>query len=1021
MFPPPFQQSPPIWITAGGSPDTFTMAGEIGAGILTNLLVMSEDELVANIGRYRAARRGAGHVGDGHVTLMLHTYVGAPGDDVRSTVREPFLAYLRSSTDLINKVRWEQTSFAKPGTNGNNVDNQSGVAVGGLDELDDDEMSAIMDHAFDRYFDSAGLFGDPQECIAKVDRLRNLGIDEIACLIDFGVESRTVLAALANLEVLRESSNAPPQQHTHQKPGDFDLVAQVIRHSVTHLQCTPSFAAIVAAQDDGLAALAKLDWLLLGGEALPAALVARIRPALRGRLLNMYGPTETTIWSTVAQLEPGEEITIGRPIANTEIHIVDHNIQPNPIGVAGELLIGGAGVVRGYLDRPALTAERFVELDAGRRVYRTGDLARHRSDGRIEFLGRLDHQVKIRGFRIELGEIEAAIGRHPDTFENVVVARTDTPGEPRLVAYVVPRRHSDDDAAATATWSALWNETYRTAGVAVTDDRTVNGYGHDATFDISGWVDSVTGDEIPAAEMREWVDQTVARVLGLSPHRVLEIGCGTGLLLWRIAPHCSRYVGIDPADAAIAQLAARLEAYPMAQVALIEGMAHDLASLTSERFDTVVINSVAQYFPDAEYLVNVIVTAFDALQPGGSLFLGDLRSLQHLPLFAASVELAKAPAGMTTVDLRVRIAQRLEGERELVVDPALFFGLRTVLAELDAVEVRLKEGGADNELTRFRYDVILHRADGERPRDEAAAVCLPAGEAHSLEALSTVIDRGLAGQPAVLQITGIRNDRLVREAELVRLLADPERPAGTVAELRESLAAVSPGLRPGDLVVLDPRSSADLLWSAAGPDRVDLVLRSRPGTWPPTEFIDHPSPWSTYTNRPTQHTSASLAAELRTHLRTTLAEHMVPTAFVVLDTLPRTPNGKIDRNALPAPSRGRVEAINTEVAPEGDLERLIAELWQDLLMLDHVSVETNLFDLGANSLMMVRASGRLGETIGRRVSLVEMFHYPTVRALAAHLGDGTDSDADIEELHDSRDRGQSRKDALRRRRESRRG
>ena len=220
-------------------------------------------------------------------------------------------------------------------------------------------------------------------------------------------------------------------------------------------------AAVIAADPLGLGALASLEQLLLGGEALPPSLVDQIRPVLSGRLLNMYGPTETTIWSTVSPIvAAGEPITIGRPIANTDVFIVDALLQQNPIGTAGELLIGGAGVVRGYLDRPELTAERFVELPAanGARAYRTGDLVTLLEDGALQFGGRLDHQVKIRGYRIELGEIEATLGRLPYVRETVVVARSDGPGEPRLVAYVVA---ANDEAAHRGVGAGLGRDLRR--------------------------------------------------------------------------------------------------------------------------------------------------------------------------------------------------------------------------------------------------------------------------------------------------------------------------------------------------------------------------------------------------------------------------------------------------------------------------------------------------------------------------------------------------------------------------------
>jgi amino acid adenylation domain-containing protein len=178
-----------------------------------------------------------------------------------------------------------------------------------------------------------------------------------------------------------------------------------------------------------------------GGEPLPARLVDRVYASgpVR-RVLDLYGPTETTTYSTFARREPGGTVTIGRPIANTRVHILDRSLQPVPIGVAGELYIGGAGVARGYLGRPALTAERFVPDpfggEAGARLYRTGDLARYLADGDIQYLGRLDAQVKVRGFRIEPGEIEAALGAHPAVRECAIVVSGDDPAERQIVAYV---------------------------------------------------------------------------------------------------------------------------------------------------------------------------------------------------------------------------------------------------------------------------------------------------------------------------------------------------------------------------------------------------------------------------------------------------------------------------------------------------------------------------------------------------------------------------------------------------------
>jgi acyl-CoA synthetase (AMP-forming)/AMP-acid ligase II/SAM-dependent methyltransferase/acyl carrier protein len=951
--------------------------------------------------------------------VMLHTFVGRDVDEVKRLVREPFLDYLKTSTDLINKVQWETTSFAKPGETpapgaASSMPAAAASSVPDLDDLEPDEIAVIMDHAFERYVGAAGLFGTPESCLAQVDRLRELGVDEIACLIDFGVDQDTVLAGLEDLDELRRAANAGvgvvelPESDLESaiaadEETDAGFVAQVARHAVTHVQCTPSMAAVIAADPAGLGALASLEQLLLGGEALPPPLVDEIRPVMRGRLLNMYGPTETTIWSTVSPVEvAGEPITIGRPIANTQVYIVDRDLQLNPMGTPGELLIGGDGVVRGYLDRPELTAERFVDLPAagGARVYRTGDLVTLMADGELQFGGRLDHQVKVRGYRIELGEIEAVIGRFPNVRENVVVARTDTPGDPRIVAYVVPG--ADAEQTGAEAWGQVWDETY---GAGASDD---------PTFDISGWNDSYTGDPIPAEQMHEWVDGAVNHIRVLAPRRVLEIGCGTGLLLFRVAPHCERYVGVDLAQHALDRIAAALPGAGLTNVELHRGAAHDVRSVVSGTFDTIVINSVSQYFPDAQYLADVVSTAIDLLEPGGSLYVGDVRSRDQQPLFAAAVELARAPAAMTAAELAARVQHREVGDEELVIDPGLFHALAAGRSDVADVEVRIKPGRAENEMTRFRYDVVVQTA-GDAPAPVADVRTL------ALERLSmSAVREALADEPPVLRITGLRNDRLVREAELVRLLSASVDSASTVADVRTALAAVPAGDHPDDLDTIDDRYAVEATWSPAGVDRFDIVLRSKTARVRiPAPAVDAALPWSAYTNQPARRDAKTLAPELRAHLRSTLPDHMVPTAFVLLDALPRTPNGKIDRNALPAPDRSRVEDAETLVAAEGDVEETIATIWQDILSLDAVGVETNLFDLGANSLMMVRASSRLGEALGRKVSLVEMFGYPTVRSLAAHLGAG-DGDREAA-LTQSQDRAEARREAMRRRQGARPG
>ncbi len=255
------------------------------------------------------------------------------------------------------------------------------------------------------------------------------------------------------------------------------LGALIEAHGVSHLLAVPSlYGALI--ESVPAAQLAALRVAIVAGEACPPALTAAHHARLKGvALYNEYGPTEGTVWATVCRIDApvtGTSVSIGRPIPNVQVRIVDEQLQPLPVGVPGELLIGGAGVTRGYLGREALTAERFIDAEKVKRgrgaeehnpsspsllfsssplplfssslLYRTGDLARWLPDGNIEFLGRVDHQVKIRGYRVELGEIESALAAHPEIREAVVVAREDDPGRKQLAAYILPHVNAPSTA-----------------------------------------------------------------------------------------------------------------------------------------------------------------------------------------------------------------------------------------------------------------------------------------------------------------------------------------------------------------------------------------------------------------------------------------------------------------------------------------------------------------------------------------------------------------------------------------------
>ncbi|MTH34211.1 LLM class flavin-dependent oxidoreductase [Paracoccus limosus] len=434
--PRPVQKELPLWMTVAGNPETWAEAGRLGMNVLTHLLGQSIDVVASRIKEYHAALRSVGHdPANFTVTLMLHTCLAEDRETAREIAREPMKNYLRSAAALVKQYAWDFPAFRKP----EGMTNPMAIDLGSLSE---EELDGILEFAFLRYFEDSGLFGSLDDAIARVEHLKTIGVGEVACLIDYGIAPEQVVAGFPLLARLRAEVNPHSDVPAD---GDFSIAAQIRRWKVTHLQCTPSMGRILVSDPQVAEALAGLKCVMLGGEALPPALLAELRQLTSARVLNMYGPTETTIWSTTADVTTAAEVTLGRPIANTQLYILDPEGAPVAPGAQGELWIGGHGVTRGYWQREDLTEaafrpDPFVPADRaapwGAQMYRTGDLVRWRDDGGLDYIGRADHQVKLRGFRIELGEIEAALGAQPGVREAVALVREDVPGDKRLVAYV---------------------------------------------------------------------------------------------------------------------------------------------------------------------------------------------------------------------------------------------------------------------------------------------------------------------------------------------------------------------------------------------------------------------------------------------------------------------------------------------------------------------------------------------------------------------------------------------------------
>ena len=726
-------------------------------------------------------------------------------------------------------------------------------------------------------------------------------------------------------------------------------------------------------------------------------------------LWNLYGPTEATVWSAIHQVQPGDSpVPIGYPIANTQIYLVQESGKLASVGIPGELHIGGVGVARGYLNRPDLTNDKFIPnpfnqetVSSDSRLYKTGDLARYLPDGTIEFLGRLDDQVKIRGFRIELGEIEALVNQHPAVKQAVVIAREDVANDKRLVAYLRLDSSQPEAAQKLETnsqdqqkeqWQKIWDETY--------SKPDADG---DGTFHIGGWNDSFTGLPLPAIQVREWVEHTVERILSLTPKRVLEIGCGTGLLLFRIAPHCQHYCGTDISAEAVAYIEQQISNSALAPSVMLKQSAADgLEGIETEAFDTVVINSVIQYFPSIEYLVEVLEKVVTLIQPEGSIFIGDVLSLPLLKAFHTSVQLYHAPASLSTVAVHGRIQQRIYEENKLTIDPAFFIALHEHLPQISHVEIQLKRGRYQNELTRYRYDVVLYVG---KNTSIAIAQPLELDWQDDHLTLATVREQLTDSNPESLRITRIPNPRVWADIQAIQLLNSPNVPQ-TVGDLRSAIQAA--GIEPEDWWCLESELPYQiyLTWSGDGANgwydvvfvRQDLETKLHevvPTINTQPEF----KPWSAYANNPMQSKEA-LVPKLRNFLKQHLPEYMIPSAFVFLEDLPLTPNGKVDQKSLPAPTQDRPILEREFAAPRTSVEKHLADIWVQLLNIHPIGIHDNFFELGGHSLLIMQLLSQVKDAFGINLPLLSLFENPTVVGMAQAIGEYT-SQFPIESFHHS--------------------
>ncbi len=759
----------------------------------------------------------------------------------------------------------------------------------------------------------------------------------------------------------------------------------ILKNQIDVLQMTPSRLKLLFTYRNNFNVLKYTKLLILGGEALQDKLLTELKQEYTGRIFNVYGPTETAVWSTLQELTNETRITIGHPIQNTQVLILDKNKKLLGIGIPGDLTISGQGVAKGYRDKPELTAQRFITNPYGPEefpLYETGDLARWLNDGRIEFLGRSDNQVKIRGYRIELGEIENILNLHPNVDRSVVNVRKDKQDNLNLIAYIIPK--ADQESAAEGRenkvdqWNTVWDLYYHTIN---TKDYT--------TFNTTGWNDSYSGSPIPEPEMREWLDGILDRIVSFQPRNVLEIGCGTGMILFNTAKHCETYTGIDIAQAAIDFIGQVIQDHPgmYEHVKLYHAKPEDFLNNHDTQYDMVVINSVMQYFPDSTYAFQLIKRLVKVIHNDGILFLGDIRNNDLNYAFKTSIVLEQSSSAEYSTEIEQKINTLYTSEEELLFSPLFFYAIQKSIPEISHVEIRYKNGRYLNELNRFRYDAILHIKKIKK-NDTSMQQLKWTRELQISELKSNL----LKNSPSAFLLRRVPN---IRTQSLLKILENIQKGVDSrnIEEYKEQYKENKDYCFQPDMYLnLDDRYKSDIIWSGIDEDQYFDILyvkkdlfENDPRFVSSVEYseLKQVSQWDLYVNQPIRFKlNTHQLDSLRFFIRQKLPNYMEPAYIIQLDYFPMTANNKIDLKRLPTPFVLEPSGDIVVQEPANEIEAVISSICKAELELTHINPEEVLYLLGANSINIVKIQIDIEKHFGVPLPFEQIYMDPTVRSLS---------------------------------------
>ncbi|KAJ4354970.1 hypothetical protein N0V95_003349 [Ascochyta clinopodiicola] len=764
------------------------------------------------------------------------------------------------------------------------------------------------------------------------------------------------------------------------------------------------------------AILARLDMLCLGGEALHPRDFCAAERLLTGKVINCYGPTENTGISTVFVLHSKEQFTngvpIGRALSNSGAYVMDSELQLVPLGVIGELVVTGDGLARGYTDSQR-DIDRFVLVTvAGQtfKAYRTGDYVRHRpTDGQLEYFGRMDGQIKIRGQRVELGEIEHVLRSHKSVSDAVTVLQ-QRDSEVQLAGFVTVHERAaivdeqlgngdgdGEESQHVDTWEKQFDsDVYSPIG---------NVRPESIGRDFIGWTSMYDGSEIDKAEMNEWLDDTIDTMLnGRKPGKVLEIGSGTGMILFNLGDGLQSYVGLDPSRKAVEFVVETAKSIPAlaGKVRLHKATAMDVGQLEQPMAaNLVVMNSVVQYFPSQEYLF-MIVQGLLKLKGARTLFFGDVRSYALHREFLAARALWMAGDKATKADIQRMMADMERVERELLVDPGFFTALPNRLPELvEHVEILPKKMKATNELSCYRYAAVVHVRLRDGQRQEIRHVehdkWIDFAE-RKLDRQSLLQQLKSASGSSVVAVSNIPYSKTIVSRYLVHsldhtntdTLGSPSWLSSVYQQVRQCSA-----LSATDLIELSKEvgCGVEISWNRQHSQRggLDAIFHwcqpenkgNRVLFRFPTDHTDRPL--HSLSSRPLrQRFLQKIQQQLQKMVEAQLPTYMVPQTITILDAMPVNQNGKVDRKTLEQRMQTQATSRESVQQPISEEERTMQQLWAGVLNVtpNSIGLDDSFFRLGGDSITAMKLVSAARKQ-GMQLSVADLFRNPKLISFAS--------------------------------------